>query len=181
MTYRPEQPARHLWRKLGATLACLLWLAGFEVVPGVHQAFHDAWGAHQHEGAPSGATKSTARARQHHVPAGLGSGHAHDGVTGHAHGGDGDHTHSAEGTSGIAARFSWDSQLASLASRSDRHGAHALAHRGVVALATPDAWPHCASASIASADLRGEPDGLIIDRAPTTNRARGPPFDSTSV
>ncbi len=179
MTYRPEQPARHLWRKLGATLACLLWLAGFEVVPGVHQAFHDAWGAHQHVGESSASSKAAARSeRRHHVPVGVSSDHGH----GHAHGPGHDHSHAVETTSASAASFSWDAQPTSLASRSDRHGAHALAHRGIVALATPDAWPHCASASIGSADLQRDPQVRALDRAPTTNRARGPPtLDLVSV
>lgn len=191
MTYQPEQPARHLWRKLGATLACLLWLAGFEIVPGVHQAFHETWGAHHHAGELVGASSDRDHrhagpkaepGRRHHVPAGLDSHHASDASHGHDHATGHDHDHAVKTAEAVPDLFGSEPSKATFASRSDQHGAHALAHRSVVALATPDAWPHAAITLVVSAEFGSDLDGRFVDRAPTTNRARGPPAsDSTSV
>ena len=104
-----------------ARAALVVWVVGFELVPGLHLLLHEYLSAHDHgpvvrTGPSKSAEKRTASATSHH------DGHRHDGVS-HSHEGApaGDHAPRPD----------------SPAPSDPDHGANSLAHRMLAAVETP--------------------------------------------
>lgn len=157
----PERADR---RRAAATLAALLWVLGFELLPNAHLLLHAHLAPHSHghdAGAAPIVTRSPAVGGGH-----AGAVHTHDDGTVHSH--DPDQPPDAG-----ALRPGLD--LRPYAPDPIGHGAHSLAHRDLasheppppVVAPTAVLGPALAVAALAAAEPRS--------RRPATSRARGPP------
>lgn len=185
-------PGQLRFRRLHALLLCVLWVAGFEVGPGLHVAAHD-WLEHHHHGSSSHVEVAE---REEHEGHGHGhDGHGHDGHDGdghdghghggrghdgHGHGGEGD-WHEVEvefvepllGSTDLLAETGRDAVVR--CADDFGHGAHSLAHRAVAAFPASPPWPSVAVASWVPLTRAERSVDVIRSRAPQCARARGPP------
>lgn len=150
-------PRAQVRRRQLAGLACLLWLLGVELLPGVHLALHDRMAAHRHEAGEEAGGEPVTRVR-HERP------HVHDGML-HLHGaaiGDvaaGDGAVARE--PGAPARGS--------------HGAHSLAHRALALHAAPPIVEHPLPVDHRPVAVAGVVAQLSAEAAVPVSAARGPP------
>ncbi|MGE0785483.1 MAG: hypothetical protein AB7S26_07335 [Sandaracinaceae bacterium] len=129
--------------------ALAIWIAGFEVGPFVHVAFHDRLAAHHHDG----------EEHTHAVGA--------DGWRSHA---SSEHTHDAPARAGRKR-----SAPRRAHAPTPSHGAHSLAHRGVAAFAIPIGLPPLPPPDEAG-PLEASRPSRAPDLAPRERpRARAPP------
>jgi hypothetical protein len=173
-------PGQPQFRRLHALLLCVLWVAGFEVGPGLHVAAHD-WLEHHHHGSSSH-VEVAEREEHGHDGHGHGHGHGHDGH-GHGHGHEGD-WHEVEvefvepllGSTDLLAETGRDAVVR--CADDFGHGAHSLAHRAVAAFPASPPWPSVAVASWVPLTRAERSVDVIRSRAPRCARARGPPVVS---
>lgn len=164
MTLVRADRARESRRRRWALGACLLWVLGFELGPGLHVALHHRLEAHSHEGEHdkvAGAHHHAAHDHDHDP-------HGHD----HPHGSTHRPDYEAEAESDDAAD---DDRAAVRAHERYRHGRHSLAHRGLAVTDPPPCEPCLPSAPLQRLLRFGPPPGGPTDRRPVRARARGPP------
>jgi hypothetical protein len=148
---RPQTRRRHL-----AALACLLWCAGVELLPGVHLALHDRLTAHRHDAgdAPAG-DELVARV---YLDA-----HVHDGLV-HRHG-------PGAPDPGPSRRGLHDPSHPS----GPPHGEHSLAHRSLALLAAPPAVVTPLPVDHRPIAVTHAAAELVASAPPPERAARGPP------
>ena len=157
-------------------MACV-WVLGFELGPNLHLALHAHLPAHSHgeSEAPAGPRVSVHYGEYFHVHAHGGSYHAHAHDPGsHTHSRVCPHTHQRLRRAVSGGRCEWTA-LAPAESAPSSHGAHSLAHRGLVLLQPPP--PPIFSAPLDTepvAHLEPSTDQLRT-RRPLVMRVRGPP------
>jgi hypothetical protein len=159
LSYRRRLGNRLHRRRRIALALCVLWLAGFELLPWLHVATHDRIAAHYHDA--NGATIYVASEAE--LPAG-----AHV------------HTHVYPRLPEGHARHKPDYSVARLAAAL-AHGDHNLAHHGIAAPVPPPAWltplpidrkPITLAREFALAPLSLDPLAAV---------ARGPPASSSTI
>jgi len=152
---------------IGPVLACLLWLAGFEVLPTVHMAFHDDFGAHQH-----GVEHESLGHRPHEHE------HEHEHEHGEAH-----HAHTLHHHDhGLAHEHGDDDHHDEDSEAPDRHGENSLAHRHLAAEHSLPTIPPVPQALV-SRDRVFERavESLHFDNRQRAERARGPPPPTSAL
>jgi hypothetical protein len=154
------QPAkRHFaW---GSLLASLLWLGGFEVLPMVHMAFHDAFGAHQH-----GVRRDSHAHEDHH------DGHAH-----HHH----DHGHHHDDHGYARDHGKQDDPGHDDGDTPAHHGDNSLAHRHLAAEhSLPEIPPVPHPLVVRDRVFERAIESVYLEGQRVVSRARGPPGDVES-
>jgi hypothetical protein len=141
-------------------LACLLWISGFEAMPMVHLAFHDAFGDHhhgvQHEHHAQDHHHREEHAHEHHHHHREHGAHRSD----HGHTPDRAHAHHGHQNGETPAK----------------HGAGSLAHRNLAAEHSLPSIPVVREALLARDDVfERTTESLRLDGQRLVQRARGPP------
>ncbi|HLU66663.1 MAG TPA: hypothetical protein VKZ63_10330 [Kofleriaceae bacterium] len=173
-------------RAAAAWLALAIWIAGFELAPGLHVALHALWDHHAHGAGGAVRVERSRRARDQLAderagrdrgrgdhgrdrarhPHAAGPGHVHD----HARGGDHDHDHGETRPRRNRRPPSGDDAVRAVASRGGDH-----LHRGLAALDPPPPPALALARPLRRAVRACAPLQAPRSARPLVTRGRGPP------